>query len=328
MTCSTSRPSVRGRIVSLAAVIAIVLIASGGVVLANTGPTAHNQSFTSTGDAIEITLHATDPDGNALSYIVVDEPKYGTLSGTAPSFLYTPSVAYSGSDSFTWKANDGTVDSNVATVTIKGVVFRAAAKAASQQSAVTELDIRPPVVQKGDLMWLHLTITRAEAMRDVIVTDPTVSGWTPIRVTHLGGLLHSYLFRRIAGVEPLRYTIRFGTPVFAAAGIGAWSGADPNWFTFSEATAMAAPTVSVPGVFAVPGGRVVGFFSTLGYPVTVPAEMSRQWNSFSRLDIAQLRSTSVGGDESTEGPIAARTAKSSNPNSWIAHLIGLRPKPA
>ena len=34
------------------------------------------------------------------------------------SFTYTPAANYNGPDSFTYKANDGTPDCNVATVTI------------------------------------------------------------------------------------------------------------------------------------------------------------------------------------------------------------------
>ena len=46
-------------------------------------------------------------------------PAHGTLTLNADgSFTYTPSANYNGADSFTYKANDGTADSNVATVTI------------------------------------------------------------------------------------------------------------------------------------------------------------------------------------------------------------------
>src|SRR2546429_9258965 len=41
-----------------------------------------------------------------------------TLSGSTPNVIYTPAANYSGPDSFTFKANDGTADSNIATVTI------------------------------------------------------------------------------------------------------------------------------------------------------------------------------------------------------------------
>ena len=40
------------------------------------------------------------------------------MSGTAPNLTYTPDANYNGPDSFTFKANDGTEDSNTATVSI------------------------------------------------------------------------------------------------------------------------------------------------------------------------------------------------------------------
>ena len=45
-------------------------------------------------------------------------PSHGTLSGIAPNLVYTPDAGYYGSDSFTFKANDGLADSNIATVKI------------------------------------------------------------------------------------------------------------------------------------------------------------------------------------------------------------------
>ncbi len=60
-----------------------------------------------------------DVDGDALTAALVVGPTNGTLSlDPNGSFTYTPNPAFSGSDSFTYVANDGTVDSNVATVTI------------------------------------------------------------------------------------------------------------------------------------------------------------------------------------------------------------------
>ena len=49
---------------------------------------------------------------------MVTGPPTARLSGTAPALTYTPAANYNGPDSFTFKANDGTLDSNVATVTI------------------------------------------------------------------------------------------------------------------------------------------------------------------------------------------------------------------
>ena len=68
-----------------------------------------------------VTLNAQgsyDPDGNALTYAVVAQPQHGTLSGTAPNLTYTPTPGYYGPDSFTFKVNDGRLDSLSATVSI------------------------------------------------------------------------------------------------------------------------------------------------------------------------------------------------------------------
>ena len=65
-----------------------------------------------------ITLIAMDPDGNPLTYQIVGQPIHGTLSGTPPYITYTPAVHYTGPDSFTFKVNNGVMDSNVATVSL------------------------------------------------------------------------------------------------------------------------------------------------------------------------------------------------------------------
>jgi CSLREA domain-containing protein len=61
----------------------------------------------------------TDPDGDALTAIRVSNPGKGTLLlRSNGSFIYTPNVGYSGPDSFTYKASDGFLESNVVTVSI------------------------------------------------------------------------------------------------------------------------------------------------------------------------------------------------------------------
>lgn len=60
-------------------------------------------------------------NGHALTYVAVTQPAHGTLILTASTgaFTYTPASGYTGSDSFTSNANDGTATSNNATVSIK-----------------------------------------------------------------------------------------------------------------------------------------------------------------------------------------------------------------
>ena len=85
----------------------------------NTPPVASNQSinvFLNTPEPI--TLSATDANGQSLTYSIVGSPGKGSLSGTPPNLTYTPNNGLSGSDSFTFNANDGFADSSTATVSI------------------------------------------------------------------------------------------------------------------------------------------------------------------------------------------------------------------
>ncbi len=66
-----------------------------------------------------VTINDVDVDREVLTAIVVDGPLHGQLS-LAPNgaFVYTPDADYAGSDQFTYRVNDGALDSNVATVSI------------------------------------------------------------------------------------------------------------------------------------------------------------------------------------------------------------------
>jgi Ca2+-binding RTX toxin-like protein len=85
----------------------------------NDAPVAADSSAQVAQDTPEdIPLHATDLDGDPLTYAVVTQPLHGTLSGSGSIRTYSPDDRYHGPDSFTFTANDGEVDSNVATVSI------------------------------------------------------------------------------------------------------------------------------------------------------------------------------------------------------------------
>jgi len=92
---------------------------SRGSTSINHAPVADSQNLTTAEDtALALTLTGSDADNDPLTYTVVEQPAHGTLSGAAPNLTYTPNPDYNGPDSCTYTANDGTVDSNVATVSI------------------------------------------------------------------------------------------------------------------------------------------------------------------------------------------------------------------
>jgi VCBS repeat-containing protein len=93
----------------------------------NDAPVAAADAYTTAEDtpltvaAPGVLANDTDPDGNPLSVAVVagSGPAHGTLAfNQNGSFTYTPAANYYGPDSFTYRASDGTAQSNPATVTI------------------------------------------------------------------------------------------------------------------------------------------------------------------------------------------------------------------
>jgi len=87
----------------------------------NTAPIVQDGSLTTSEDTTTTgQLRATDVDANTtLTYTVTSNPVNGeVILNSDGSYSYTPNADYNGSDSFKFKANDGTADSNEATVTI------------------------------------------------------------------------------------------------------------------------------------------------------------------------------------------------------------------
>jgi hypothetical protein len=93
---------------------------------ANSQPTAANDRYIGLEDtqlvvdaATGVLANDTDPDGDALTAIKVSDPANGAVElASDGSFTFVPNDNFDGTDSFTYKANDGTADSSAATVEI------------------------------------------------------------------------------------------------------------------------------------------------------------------------------------------------------------------
>ncbi|ETR73626.1 MAG: hypothetical protein OMM_00803 [Candidatus Magnetoglobus multicellularis str. Araruama] len=121
----------------------------------NISPTASDQSVQTQEDTpVDISLIASDIDNDEISYIIVDHPSHGTLSGPGPEFTYQPHEDFSGYDSFIFKVNDGYIDSNLATVSISiapVVDVPIISVNDSEGNEDTQIKLRVNEVKAGDL---------------------------------------------------------------------------------------------------------------------------------------------------------------------------------
>jgi hypothetical protein len=131
----------------------------------NDAPVARELEIETAEDApIEITFAATDVEADAVAFLAPTAPSYGLLEPLAPGrYRYTPDANFHGTDTFTYAANDGQVDSQPAAVTIRVLPQNDAPVASSP----------PPLVTREDTP-LTLTLTGADIDGDTLtILDPS-----------------------------------------------------------------------------------------------------------------------------------------------------------
>ncbi len=111
----------------------------------NDPPVAQDDSYNTDEDTpltitvLSVLSNDTDIDGLSLAVSQTTGPAHGTLTvNSDASFTYTPAADYNGPDSFTYRANDGSADSNEATVKIAVAAVNDAPVAAGANIATDE----------------------------------------------------------------------------------------------------------------------------------------------------------------------------------------------
>jgi VCBS repeat-containing protein len=138
----------------------------------NDAPTAAADSY-GTAEDTALTVAApgvlgndSDPDGNPLSAVVGSGPSHGTLTLNGNgSFTYTPVANYSGSDSFTYRAGDGTLTSGLATATITVTAVNDAPTVTVAAGGICGTDDRSGTINLtvGDVDTAALTLSAASS---------------------------------------------------------------------------------------------------------------------------------------------------------------------
>ena len=228
-----------------------VPIGGGG----NNAPVAVGDSYstprntTLTVAAPGVLANDTDADADSLTAIKVTDPSHGTLSlGASGSISYVPTTGYSGPDSFTYKANDGTADSNTVTVALTVAAPGNNAPVAVGDSYSTPRNTTLTVAAPGVLA--NDTDADADSLTAIKVTDPS-HGTLSLGAS---GSISYVPTTGYSGPDSFTYKANDGTAdsntvtvalTVAAAGHGYWMVAsDGGIFAFGGASSTAPPAGS------------------------------------------------------------------------------------
>jgi large repetitive protein len=138
-----------------------------------------NENTTLSVPGASLLANDTDVDGDALTASLVGGPAHGAVTfNTDGSFTYTPAANFTGTDSFTYQLNDGTANSNVATVSLT-----VSPTAEADLSVLKTVDNPTPNV--GDLITFIVTLTDVgpDDATNVELTDVLPAGLAFVTAT-------------------------------------------------------------------------------------------------------------------------------------------------
>ena len=155
----------------------------------NDAPITNGSSWTIPEDFTFLTAGVSgyDPDDNdPVTFIVVSGPAHAAFFELDPvfgTFVYTPEADFNGTDSFTFKANDGRVDSNISTLTFNVTPVNDAAVITGEALGTVVEDAVPNTVS-GDL---HATdIDNADGVFQAVTNGATANGYGTYAVDAAG----------------------------------------------------------------------------------------------------------------------------------------------
>ena len=141
----------------------------------NERPVVTDQSLIIEEDTVlSIDITGTDSEGEQLVYTITHGPDNGVLSGSPPILTYTPNDNFVGNDNFRFKADDGQLDSTVATCSITVTAINDVPVAIAESIALNENSSVSTTLTGFDVEGSSLSFT--------VVTHPingTLTGVAP-----------------------------------------------------------------------------------------------------------------------------------------------------
>lgn len=131
----------------------------------NAAPTAENDMYDATaGVPLSVTspgvlINDSDANTDSLTAILIDGPDHGSfLLNPDGSFRYTPTLDFSGTDSFTYRVSDGEEESATATVTINVRPLLTVAEVSVLEGAIATLTVTLAQASSTALAFDYITV--------------------------------------------------------------------------------------------------------------------------------------------------------------------------
>ncbi|MEY4916789.1 MAG: hypothetical protein RL616_702, partial [Verrucomicrobiota bacterium] len=247
------------------------------VTVTNRAPVANAQSTNTTFNTGKaLTLTGSDPDGDALTFSIVSSPVGGTLTGidtNTGAVIYTPTNNFTGTDSFTFRVNDGTADSASAAVSITvGTPIIA---------DLAVFKTGPTSATAGSNLVYSITVTNlgTSAATNVVVSDTLPAGFifvsaTPTNSSLVGSVVNWSVFKLAANAKTnftlTARSLEGGTFTNFATAISDAYDPNPTNNNGSLTNSQARTTIAASADVQVfkDGGTNVAAGSTVNYTIT------------------------------------------------------------
>jgi hypothetical protein len=241
-------------------------------------PVAQDQNlFVPRNQSSGITLTAIDPSGDPLTYSIVSAPAHGSLTGTVPNLTFTPTLNYTGPDSFTFRATDGVTTSAVATVSL--TIYNSTLVASNSVWRYNDLgvDLGTGWVTNGfnDTSWSSgaARLGFGDPRTTTVAGQPVITYYFRQKFTPPAGLTLTGLVARVQrddgivvhlnGTEAFRDNMPQGTVSYSTRASAAVDAANETaWFSFPMNPAQ---LVAGTNIIAAEVHQINGSSSDLGF---------------------------------------------------------------
>jgi hypothetical protein len=295
---------------------------------------------------VDVVLRATDGEVCELAFRVEDGPSQGSLGALrdepcvagAPNsdqvtVTYTPAAGFAGTDSFTFVADDGTLVSEPATVSVvvqpgesepppvASVEYRGGSVAST--AGAGELSVARPVESAGgDVLVASITVRG----------KPTIAppaGWTLVRTDSSGNVITTSTFVRVlaSDAEPAVYGWSWAGQLAATGQVLAYRGvdaADPVMAAAGQSAGPRSTTIVAPSVTTTgDGAHVVGLFG-----VATATTITAPEGTTLRTHVTSSGGVTAAGASFTQasaGDSGALSATVSDGERGTGHTLALRP---